>query len=188
MTTDEAVALFRSTGALLEGHFVLRSGLHSRQFFQCALALQQMPLVERFGAALAARTKGLGATTVIAPAMGGLVIGQEVARQLGLRFIFAEKEEGKLVLRRGFQIAPGERCLIVEDVVTKGGRVRETMDIVLAHGGIVTGVAMVVDRSEGTAELGVQTFSLIKLRVETFAPDRLPPDLIGVPANKPGSK
>jgi orotate phosphoribosyltransferase len=100
VTTQEALDLFRSTGALLEGHFVLRSGLHSRQFFQCALALQQMPIVERFGAALAAKLRPLGATTVISPAMGGLVIGQEVARQLGLRFIFAEKEDGKLVLRR----------------------------------------------------------------------------------------
>ena len=108
MTNEEALQLFRQTGALLEGHFILRSGLHSRQFFQCALALQQMPVVERFGAALAAKVRALGATTVVAPAMGGLVIGQEVARQLGLRFIFVEKEEGKLVLRRGFQIAPNE--------------------------------------------------------------------------------
>ena len=107
MTNDEALCLFRETGALLEGHFVLRSGLHSRQFFQCALALQQMPIVERFGAALAERLRSLGAVTVIAPAMGGLVIGQEVARQLGLRFIFAEKENNALVLRRGFTFTPG---------------------------------------------------------------------------------
>src|SRR6266699_2908178 len=118
MTNDEVLQIFRETGALLEGHFVLRSGLHSRQFFQCALALQEMPIVERFGAALAAKVKSLGAATVVAPAMGGLVIGQEVARQLGLRFIFVEKEEGKLVLRRGFKIAPGEKILVIEDVVT----------------------------------------------------------------------
>lgn len=188
MTNDEALRLFRDSGALLEGHFILRSGLHSRQFFQCALALQQMPVVERFGAALAERLRELGATTVISPAMGGLVIGQEVARQLGLRFIFAEKEEGKLVLRRGFKIAPGERLLVVEDVVTKGGRVQETVDIVRAHGGIVAGVAMVVDRSNGRVNLGVPTVSLIALNVETFAPDNLPPDLAGIPASKPGSK
>src|SRR5882672_5487894 len=100
MTENEILQSFRDSGALLEGHFVLRSGLHSRRFFQCALALQQMPVVEQLGAALATKARPLGATTVIAPAMGGLVIGQEVARQLGLRFIFAEKEDGKLVLRR----------------------------------------------------------------------------------------
>jgi len=188
MTNDEALRLFRETGALLEGHFVLRSGLHSRQFFQCALALQQMPIVERFGAALAEKLRPLGAATVIAPAMGGLVIGQEVARQLAVRFIFVEKEEGKLVLRRGFKIAAGERLLVVEDVVTKGGRVQETMDIVRAHNGVVAGVAMVVDRSGGGVNLGVPTFSLIKLDVETFPADQLPPDLAAIPATKPGSK
>ena len=188
MTEAEALQIFRETGALLEGHFVLRSGLHSRQFFQCALALQQMPVVERFGRALAEQVRALGATTVIAPAMGGLVIGQEVARQLGVRFIFAEKEEGKLVLRRGFKIAPGEKMLIVEDVVTKGGRVQETLDIVRAHGGQPLGVAMVVDRSNRAVQLGVPLFSLIALNVETFAPDQLPPDLAQTPAVKPGSK
>ena len=188
MTNDEALALFRTTGALLEGHFILRSGRHSRQFFQCALALQQMPVVERFGAALAERVRPLGAATVIAPAMGGLVIGQEVARQLGVRFIFAEKEEGRLVLRRGFQIAPGEKLLVVEDVVTQGGRVRETLEIVRQHGGTPVGVAMLVDRSGGTGEFGVPAVSLIRLEVETFAPDALPADLAARPAVKPGSK
>src|SRR5436305_2653399 len=103
MTNDEVLQIFRETGALLEGHFILRSGLHSRQFFQCALALQQMPVVEKLGAALATRAKSLGVATVVSPAMGGLAPGQEVARQLGVRFIFVEKEEGKLVLRRGFK-------------------------------------------------------------------------------------
>ena len=188
MTNSEALNLFRQTGALLEGHFILRSGLHSRQFFQCAQALQQMPIVEQFGHALAEQVRSLGAVTVIAPAMGGLVIGQEVARQLGVRFVFAEKEEGKLVLRRGFKIAPGEKILIVEDVVTKGGRVQETIDIVRAHHGNVAGVAMLVDRSDGTVKLGVPTSSLIRLHVETFAADQLPPDLAAIPATKPGSK
>src|SRR5580700_9515630 len=154
MTSEETLQIFRQTGALLEGHFVLHSGLHSRQFFQCALALQEMPVVERLGGALAAKVRGLGAVTVVAPALGGLVIGQEVARQLGVRFIFAEKEDGKLVLRRGFKIAPGEKVLVVEDVVTKGGRVQETIDIIRANGGMVAGVAMVVDRSNGTTKLG----------------------------------
>ena len=188
MTNEEALQLFRQTGALLEGHFLLRSGLHSRQFFQCALALQQMPIVEKFGAALAAKVRPLGAVTVVAPAMGGLVIGQEVARQLGLRFIFVEKEEGKLVLRRGFKFAPGEKCLIVEDVVTKGGRVQETIDIVRGNCGEVTGIAMLVDRSDGTLNLGAPTHSLINLHVEAFPADNLPPDLVKTPAVKPGSK
>jgi orotate phosphoribosyltransferase len=188
MTQDQVLQIFRDSGALLEGHFILRSGLHSRQFFQCALALQQMPAVEKLGAALAAKVKPHGAVTVVAPAMGGLVIGQEVARQLGLRFIFVEKEEGKLVLRRGFKIVPGEKILVVEDVVTKGGRVQETINIVREHGGDVVGVAMVVDRSNGQTQLGVPQFSLIALLVETFDPNKLPPDLQKIPAVKPGSK
>src|SRR5271170_1653256 len=188
MTPDEVLQIFRDSGALLEGHFILRSGLHSRQFFQCALALQQMPVVEKLGSALAAKVKSLGSVTVVSPAMGGLVIGQEVARQLGLRFIFVEKEEGKLVLRRGFKIAAGEKILVVEDVVTKGGRVQETLDIVRAHGGNVVGVAMVVDRSNGAEKFGVPFESLISLRVETFEAEKLPPDLAAIPAIKPGSK
>jgi len=188
MTKDEVLQVFRDTGALLEGHFVLRSGLHSRQFFQCALALQQMPIVEKLGGALAEKVRALGAATVVSPAMGGLVIGQEVARQLGTRFIFVEKEEGKLVLRRGFKIAAGEKILVVEDVVTKGGRVQETIDIVRAHQGEVAGVAMVVDRSNGAVNLGVPTFSLLALKVEAFEADKLPADLAKTPAVKPGSK
>ena len=188
MTQDEVLQIFRDSGALLEGHFILRSGLHSRQYFQCALALQQMPVVEKIGAALANKARPLGAVTVIAPALGGLVIGQEVARQLGVRFIFPEKEEGKLVLRRGFKIAHGEKILVVEDVVTKGGRVQETIDIVRAHGGNVVGVATIVDRSNGTVNFGVPFASLIALQVETFKPDKLPPDLAAIPAVKPGSK
>src|SRR5256885_5245562 len=130
MTQADVLQVFRESGALLEGHFILRSGLHSRQFFQCALALQQMPVVEKLGTELAGKVRSLRAAAVVSPAMGGLVLGQEVARQLRLRFIFVEKEAGKLALRRGFKISPGERILIVEDVVTKGGRVQETIDIV----------------------------------------------------------
>src|ERR1700690_2053941 len=173
MTQDEILQVFRDSGALLEGHFILRSGLHSRQFFQCALATKVKPL---------------GAVTVIAPALGGLVLGQEVARQLGVRFIFVEKEEGKLVLRRGFKISGGEKILIVEDVVTKGGRVQETVDIVRARGGYVAGVATIVDRSNGAVNFGVPFIGLLSLQVETFKPDHLPPDLAEIPAVKPGSK
>ena len=188
MTQAQVLQVFRDTGALLTGHFVLRSGLHSRQYFQCALALQRMPLVEQLGAALAAKVRSLDAGTVIAPAMGGLVIGQEVARQLGTRFIFAEKEEGRLALRRGFKIASGERVLVVEDVVTKGGRVQETIEIVRASGGNVVGVAILVDRSNGVVDLGMPLFSLLTLDVEAFPCDQLPPDLAALPVVKPGSK
>ena len=188
MDKAQALALFKQTGALLDGHFILRSGLHSRQFFQCALALQEMPIVEQFGAALAQRLKDLAPKTVVSPAMGGLVIGQEVARQLRCRFIFVEKEEGKLVLRRGFKIAPGEPILVVEDVVTQGGRVRETVEIVRQHGGSVVGIGMLVDRSNGAARFDVPAFSLIQIAPETFPPDQLPWDLRAMPATKPGSK
>ena len=185
---DQVLNVFRDTGAFLEGHFILRSGLHSREYFQCALALQEMPLVEQLGGALAKKVEKWEAVTVMAPAIGGLVIGQEVARQLRLRFIFAEKEDGKLALRRGFKIEKGEKILIVEDVVTKGGRVKETMDIVYENGGYIVGVAAIVDRSNGTVTFGVPFMSLLSLNVETFESDKLPPDLKGIPAVKPGSK
>ncbi len=187
MTQEEVLQVFRDTGALLEGHFVLRSGLHSRQYFQCAIALQQMPIVEKVGAALADKVRHLNPATVIAPAMGGLVLGQEVARQLRCRFIFVEKEEGKLVLRRGFKIAPGERMLIVEDVVTKGGRVQETIDIVRANQGVVLAAAAAVDRSNGRVNLGVPFINLLSLAVEAFEADKLPADLAQLPIQKPGS-
>jgi orotate phosphoribosyltransferase len=188
VTEEEILAVFRKTGALLQGHFVLRSGLHSRQYFQCALALQDMPTVERLGAELATRVRPLQAVTVISPAMGGLVLGQEVARQLRCRFIFAEKEDGKLALQRGFKIAPSEKILVVEDVITRGGRVEETINIVRAHGGEVVGVAMAVDRSDGAVQFDVPMFSLLKMKVETFPADNLPADLASMPIVKPGSK
>ena len=188
MTQSEILQVFRDTGALLDGHFILRSGLRSRQYFQCALALQDMPTVEKLGAELAAKVRHLQPRTVVAPAMGGLVLGQEVARQLGVRFIFVEKEDGKLALRRGFKIARGEKVLVVEDVVTKGGRVQETIDIVRAHGAELLGVAMAVDRSNGAVHFGVPVFSLLQLRVDTFEPERLPPDLEALPPVKPGSR
>src|SRR5215469_1142051 len=187
MTPDDVLNVFRDSGALLEGHFILRSGLHSRQFFQCALALQEMPVVEQLGGALAKKIEKLGAVTVIAPALGGLVIVQEVACQLRVRFIFAEKEEGKPVLRRGSKIDRGEKILVVEDVITKGGRVLETIQIVHANGGYVVGVATIVDRSNGAVKLGIPLVSLLSLKVEAFEADKLPPDLKAIPAVKPGS-
>jgi orotate phosphoribosyltransferase len=147
-----------------------------------------MPIVEKVGGALADKVRHLNPASVIAPAMGGLVLGQEVARQLRCRFIFAEKEQGKLVLRRGCKIAPGEPVLVVEDVVTKGGRVQETINIVQASQGLILAVAAAVDRSNGQVNLGVPFFSLLSLTVEAFEPDNLPPDLAATPAVKPGSK
>ncbi len=189
MTQEEALQIFRETGALLDGHFVLRSGLHSRQFFQCAQALQQMPVVEKLGAALADRVRGEAITTVVAPAMGGLVIGQEVARQLGVRFIFVEKDDdGALVMRRGFSLAPDEKVLIVEDVITRGGRLQETIDIVRAQGADLRAVTIVVDRSNGNYQPDVPLHSLLAMEVETFEPDNLPEDLQNTEAVKPGSK
>jgi orotate phosphoribosyltransferase len=181
--------LFRQTGALLEGHFVLRSGLHSRQFFQCALLLQHTRIAAELCAQLAEKARAFGATRVISPALGGLIVGHEVARSLDLPHIFAEKEEGKLVLRRGFEIRPQDRFLVVEDVVTRGGRVQETLDIVRSRGGHVVGIASLVDRSGGQLpDFGAPFVSLVQLDVETFSPDQLPADLAALPASKPGSK
>ena len=189
MTHEEIIGLFKETHALLDGHFLLRSGLHSRQFFQCAILLQHTSIAARVCAALAEKLRAVEADSVISPALGGLIVGHEVARSLGKRHIFAEKEEGALVLRRGFTIAPGERFLVLEDVVTRGGRVAETIEIVRAHGGVVAAVGTLVDRSGGhTPDFGCPFVSLVKLNTETFEADNLPPDLAGTPAIKPGSK
>ena len=187
MTREQVLEVFRKNHALLEGHFILRSGLRSREFFQCAQALQKMPVVEQLGEALADKVRNHSITTVVAPAMGGLVIGQEVARQLGVRFIFVEKENDALVLRRGFQIDSREKILIVEDVVTRGGRADETIQIVREHGGDLLALAVLVDRSSGGYDPGVPFISLPEMQVETFAPDDLPEDLQALEPIKPGS-
>ena len=186
---SDLLDLFRKTGALLEGHFLLRSGLHSRQFFQCALLLQHTEVAAQVCAQLATKARKTGAARVISPALGGLIVGHEVARNLGLPHIFAEKEENKLVLRRGFEIRPGDKFLVVEDVVTRGGRVLETLEIVRSRGGVPVGVAAIVDRSGGNLpDFGCPFISLVQLDVETFEPGNLPPDLAGTQATKPGSK
>lgn len=187
---DDVLDLFRQTGALLHGHFVLRSGLHSRDFFQCALLLQDAAIASRVCGLLADQLGNFEATTVISPAVGGIIVGQEVARHLGKRHIFAEKDgSGGLVLRRGFKISPGERFLVAEDVVTRGGRVQETIQIVRDHGGIVSAAGSIVDRSGGTLpDFGCPFVSLVKMNVETFDSAALPDDLRDIPAIKPGSK
>src|SRR5256884_8585848 len=174
---EDLLALFRKTGALLDGHFVLRSGLHSRQYFQCALLLQDTEIATKVCGWLADKLRKFDCDTVISPALGGIIVGQEVGRSLGKRHIFVEKDEGKLVLRRGFQISPGEKFVVVEDVVTRGGRVQETIDIVHAHGGVVSAVGGIVDRSGATKpDFSCPFVSLIELNVETFPPDKLPAD------------
>ena len=187
--SEDLLALFRKTGALLDGHFVLRSGLHSREYFQCALLLQHTDIAARVCGMLAERLRRFDCDTVISPALGGIIVGQEVARSLGKRHIFAEKEEGKLVVRRGFKIDKNERVIVVEDVVTRGGRVQETIDIVRALGGVVSAVGVIVDRSGKTKpNFGCPFVSLVEMNVETFEPDKLPVDLARIPVVKPGSK
>jgi len=187
--SEELLALFRKTSALLDGHFVLRSGLHSRQYFQCALLLQHTEIAAEVCGWLAGKLRKYDCDTVISPALGGIIVGQEIGRSLRKRHIFLEKEEGKLALRRGFQISPNERFIVVEDVVTRGGRVQETIDVVRSRGGIVIAVGVIVDRSgETKPNFGCPFVSLIKMDVETFAADKLPPDLAKIPAVKPGSK
>lgn len=184
---EEVLSIFRETGALLNGHFVLRSGLHSGHFFQCAQVCQYLDKVTRLVELLLPKLASTPCDVVLAPAMGGLVVGQEVARQLGKRFIFVEKENDRLVLRRNFKIAPGERVLVVEDVVTRGGRVQEALDIVQnCEGNAVAAVAL-VDRSNGATQFSVPFISLLAMSFPTYAADTLPPELAAIPASKPGS-
>lgn len=188
-TQQEVLDIFTRTKALLQGHFVLRSGLHSGHYFQCAQVCQRMDAVERLATLLLAKisAQGLKFTTVLAPAMGGLVIGQEVARQAKARYIFAEKENNVLVLRRGFTLAAGEPVLVVEDVVTRGGRVNECLAIVRQAGGTPIGIGMLVDRSTGTARFDVPAVSLLELSFPTYPADAVPADLARIPVQKPGS-
>jgi len=185
---EDLLSLFHKTGALLDGHFILRSGLHSREYFQCALLLQHTDIAAKVCGWLADKLRRFDCDTVISPALGGIIVGQEVGRSLGKRHIFVEKEDGKLALRR-FQISPKERFIVVEDVVTRGGRVQETIDIVGAHGGVVSAVGVIVDRSgDAKPDFGCPFVSLVQMDVETFPADNLPPDLAKIPAVKPGSK
>jgi orotate phosphoribosyltransferase len=186
---QEILDIFKRTRALLTGHFVLRSGLHSGHCFQCAQVCQHMDAVERLSELLLAKVRAQGweFSTVLAPAMGGLVIGQEVARQAKARYIFCEKENNVLVLRRGFKFAPHERVLVVEDVVTRGGRVLECLEIVRNAGGTTAGIAMLVDRSAGIARFDVPALSLLELSFPTYPADAVPEALAKIPIEKPGS-
>ena len=188
MDGAEVIERFRRTGALLEGHFVLTSGLHSTRYLQCALVLQHPPEAEAFGRALAARFGGTRVETVAAPAIGGIVIGWEVARALGARSVWTEREGGRMTLRRGFTVRPGESVLVVEDVITTGGSTRETIEALREAGALVVGAASIVDRSEGRADVGVPRVALLTLDAPAHAPADCPLCAAGVPAVKPGSR
>jgi orotate phosphoribosyltransferase len=188
MTHDELIDLFRRSGALLEGHFRLSSGLHSTGYLQCALVLQNGRDAERLGTAIAALVRETRPTVVLSPALGGVVIGHEVGRALGVRAIFAERQDGVLTLRRGFMIGEGDRVLVVEDVLTTGGSTRETMQVAVAAGAQVVGVAAVVDRSGGSAAFDVPFVSLVSVTLPTFQPDACPLCARGLPVVNPGSR
>jgi orotate phosphoribosyltransferase len=188
MTRDELLDLYRRSGALLEGHFRLTSGLHSPGYLQCALVLQHPPHAEALGRAIAERTRELRPTVVLSPALGGVVIGHEVGRALGVRAIFCERQDGALALRRGFTLDGSDRVLVVEDVLTTGGSTRETIDVAKAAGGQVVGAASIVDRSNGAAQFDVPYAALLQMDLPTYAADQCPLCAAGVPVVKPGSR
>ena len=191
MIDDEILDEFRAAGALLEGHFILSSGLRSPRYLQCARVLMDPARAERLARALAAKlpheVRGT-IDTVVSPAMGGVIIGHEMGRALGKTAMFVERPDGQFGLRRGFRLDPGERVLLVEDVVTTGLSSREAIAAVEAAGGTVVGAAALVDRSGGKADLGVPFTALIRIDVPTYAADALPPELAAIPAIKPGSR
>jgi orotate phosphoribosyltransferase len=186
MTRDELLDLYRRSGALLEGHFRLTSGLHSPGYLQCALVLQHPQHAEALGRALAERTRDWRPTVVLSPALGGVVIGHEVARALGVRAIFAERQDGAMMLRRGFVIGETDRVLVVEDVITTGGSTRETMQVARAAGGHVVGAASIVNR--GGAVFDEPYASLLDIELPTYEPGQCPLCAEGLPVVKPGSR
>lgn len=191
MTDDDVLAEFRAAEALLEGHFILSSGLRSPRYLQCARVLMNPARAERLAVALAAKIPAdvkARITAVIAPAMGGLICGYELARALGVDSMFVERPTGTFELRRGFRLEPGQKVLLMEDVVTTGLSSREAIAAIAAAGGVVIHAASLVDRSNGAADLGVPFTPLIRLDVPSYQPDALPPELEALPAIKPGSR
>jgi orotate phosphoribosyltransferase len=188
VTERETLDLYETTGALMRGHFLLTSGLHSDIYLQSALVLQRPADAEKLGDALAAPFRGDGIQTVLAPAIGGILVSHEVARALGIRALFTEREGGVMRLRRGFSLAPGERCLVVEDVMTTGGSIREVVTCVEEAGGTVVGVGSLIDRSGGTARFTVKRVALATVKAETWKPEECPLCRGGGRAVKPGSR
>jgi orotate phosphoribosyltransferase len=188
MTPAEVLDLFRKSGALLDGHFRLSSGLHSGRYLQSALVLQFPEFASALGAALAEKVRHLQPTAVLSPALGGIVIGQEVGRALGVRALFAERQDGALTLRRGFSLAGGDRVLVVEDVITTGGSTLETARVAQATGARVEGVAAIVDRGRDPARLSLPLYTLVQMDVPGYQPDACPLCADNVPLVKPGSR
>jgi len=188
MTDRETLDLYEATGALLHGHFRLTSGLHSDVYLQSALVLQHPSHAASLGGALASRFRGDAAQTVLAPAIGGILVAHEVARALGARALFTEREDGVMRLRRGFTLAQGERCLVVEDVMTTGGSIREVVGCVEALGGVVAGVGALIDRSGGAAHFSVKHASLATVKATTWKAEDCPLCRAGSQAVKPGSR
>lgn len=188
MTSDQVLDIYKKTGALLSGHFLLSSGLHSEQYLQSALVLQQPEIATKLCAALAEHFTDAKIDVVIAPALGGVFVSHETARALGVRAIFAERVDGELTLRRGFTIIPGERVLVVEDVITTGKSTKETIKVVKRAGGIVVAAASLVDRSGGKADIGVPYRSLVTLDVPTYKAETCPQCKGGSKPVKPGSR
>lgn len=187
-TAEDILNLFRRVGALLEGHFRLTSGLHSPGYLQCALVLQHPREAEACGAGIAERVRNLAPTVVLSPALGGIVIGHEVARALGVRAVFAERQDGTLTLRRGFSLDASDRVLVVEDVVTTGGSTRETIEVARAAGARVVGAAAIIDRSGGSQNLDVPFHALATVPLPTYQPEACPLCARGEPVVKPGSR
>ena len=191
LTHDDVLDEFRAAGALLEGHFILSSGLHSNRYLQCARVLMDPQRAARLCASLAETVRarvGKGVDLVASPAMGGVIVGYEMGRQLGVPAIFFERVDGKLVLRRGFTIPRGARVLMVEDIVTTGLSSRECIAGIAEEGGVTVGAACLIDRSGGKADLGVPLAALTVLEIPTYAAGNLPPELAAIPAVKPGSR
>ena len=188
MNNKEILDIFRNTGALLEGHFILTSGRHSSSYFQCARVLQYPKHLTHFASMIAEHYKGTKIETVISPAIGGVVLGTEVGRLLNAQTIFAERKDGEMCIRRGFEIEPGQNILVVEDVITTGGSVKEVMDQVINQEGNIVGVGVMVDRSNGTVNLHENQFSIIALEATSYESDEVPDSLSAMPVQKPGSR
>ncbi len=188
ISTEEVLKIFKETGALLEGHFLLASGLHSSKYFQCAKVLQYPEYAETLCRQIARHFYTSEVELVVSPAIGGIIVGYEVARQLEARNIFAEREGGVMKLRRGFEIKPGERVLVCEDVVTTGGSVFEVIELVKNAGGKLVGVGCIVDRSGGKIDFGIRFASVVRLEVPAFKPEECPLCREGIEIEKPGSR